>query len=513
MTDAHNENNKRIAKNTMLLYLRMIVVTIVSLYTARLTLRLLGVENYGINNVVGGIVGFMVIFNATMTSATQRFLAYDIGKDDLIQFRKTYSMLLNIFFIFSISAVVLLELTGPFIIEHYLVIPKERIISAHWCFQFSVLIFIFTTLNIPQQASIVAYEKMGIYAYFTFLDIFSKLAAILVLYVTPFDRLISYAALTCFMSFVSNGIIYLYCNRKLIGCQYMIYWSAPKFKEMMSYAGWNLFGSTTTVLNNHGQSILLNIFFGPIVNAAKGIADKMYSIVASFSQNFYMAVTPQIIKSYAAGDVEYTKKLVLSSSKYSYFLVGIISFPLIFNMESIMSLWLGQDMVTTEMIKFAQLELVQILVFVLETPITMAIRATGNIKKYQILVGINTLMFIPICYLAFISGFPAYTSMIILAVLFFYVQFIRVWIVRKIINVTLGEYILKVVCPILFATIPVCLFSLLIDDTEYEKMVLVFIKLFVLFLISILSFYIIGLSVDERSYLTSTLKKKFIHKQ
>lgn len=503
-------NNNRIAKNTVLLYVRMMVTTVVSLFTARLTLRLLGVEDYGIYNVIGGIIGFMSILTATMTSATQRFLSFDLGKGDLSQYKKNYSMLLNIFMIFSMIVVVLMELVGPYFIRHYLVIPPERMFAAQLCFQFTIINFVLATVNIPQNASIVAYEKMGIYAYFTFLDIFTKLAAVLVLYITPVDRLVSFAALTCLMTLVTNAIIYIYCNRKLEGCQYVKYWDSTQFKKLASYAGWNLFGSTSSVLATHGQSILLNMFFGPVVNAAKGIADRIYGIVYSFSSNFYMAVTPQIIKTYAAGETDYTKNLVLTSSKYSYYLLGIIVFPLMFNMKPVLEVWLGKDMVSLEMILFAKLELAKSLIFVLEPPITMAVRATGDIKKYQICVGINTLMFLPICYVAFICGLPAYSSVIILGLIYFYVQFIRVWLVRKVINVNMKEYFQKVMSPLFYTTALICALALAISRFGGETLAMVIARITAIFIISMACFYLLGLSRNERSYAVGLVKSKLL---
>lgn len=508
-------NSKRIAKNTILLYFRMIVTTIVSLYTARLILRFLGVEDYGISNVVGGLIGFMSILTSTMTSATQRFLSYDLGTGNIQQYKCTYSMLIYIYAIFCIFCVLLMEMIGPYCIQKHLVIPPDRLIAAQWLFQFTIVNFIFATISIPMTSSIVAYEKMGVYAYFTFIDVFFKLVAVLALYLTPIDKLITYGLTTSCFQIVTNFIIFYYCWKHLEGCKVVRFWDKNLFKRMVGYAGWNLFGSTTNVMNRQGQTLLLNLFFGPVVNAAKAIADKIDSIVFSFGSNFYMAVSPQIIKSYAAGEIDYMRKLVLSTSKYSFYLLFLISLPLILNMKELLGLWLGGDMVSQEMIYFAQLELIFSLVNVLENPITMAIRATGTIRKYQICVGIQTLMFIPICYFAFFLGFPAYSSMIILSTIYAIVQFVRVYLVKDVIKIKIGDYIIKVLSPILRVVLIVvilCYFCMFKDSIIGGLMTLIANSMIAIIL-TLLVVLLCGLNDSERVYIYNILKRKMLKRE
>lgn len=504
-----SRNSKRIAKNTMLLYTRMLITTIVSLFTARLTLQLLGVEDYGINNLVSGIIGFMGIVTGTMTSATQRFLAFDLGKNDIVQYQKSYSMLLNIFFIYSLFGAICLELVGPYVIQHYLVIPQDRLVAAQWVFQFTIINFILATINIPQTASIVSYEKMNIYAYFTFIDVFFKLLVVYSLYVTPFDKLITIGFLTTLMALVTNGVTYLYCVKKLNGCRYQLYWNNILFKKIFSYAGWNLFGSITGVMNQQGQAILLNLFYGPVVNAAKAIADKVNSIISSFSVNFYMAVTPQIIKSYASGNIEYMRNIVLSSSRYAFFLLYCLSLPLIANMESILYLWLGKEQVNYEMVRFCQLLLVYSLINALEQPVTQSVRATGKIKKYQIQIGILTLMFIPICYIAFRIGLPAYTSMVILSLIYLIAQFVRVYIVKGIINISIFMYIKKVLQPIIFVVIVSSVVTFFINKFDNSDILEIFCQIVLELISTLVVIFLIGMSNRER-YLICTYIRKSI---
>lgn len=493
-------NNKRIARNTIFLYIRMIVTTVISLITVRLILKLLGVEDYGIYNTVGSVTGFINVITGSMVSASQRFLACDIGRGDIKQYQRTFSMLLNVLFIFCSIVLVMMELMGPYLIAKFLVIPQDRLVAAQWLFQFSVFAFISATIVIPYSSSIIAYERMGVYAFFTFIDVALKLIVVFILYEIQTDRLIAFGALTLFMSFVSNGIISWYCVKKLDGCKYTFYWDKSLFKKIFSYSGWNLVGSTTYVMNNQGQAVLLNLFFGPTVNAAKGIADRINSAVSSFCSNFYMAVNPQIIKTYAMGELGYTKKLVLVSSKFAFYMMLILSLPLIFNMESLLTLWLGEEQISFEMLRFCQIALVYTLINTTEGPITQAVRASGDIKRYQIEVGAQTLLFIPITYILFRYGFPSYYSMIVLSVIYFLVQFTRIRLLGNFLEITLVEYLKHVLAPIYIVSIlsAVTLYFITIR-TDVDVQTVVYNLIFAIIVI-IFAVYFFGLSRKERVY-------------
>ena len=308
-------NSNRILRNTLLLYIRMIVVTLVSFFTVRITLQILGVEDYGIYNVVSGLVSFLGIISATMSSASQRYLAFNIGKNDLTSFRNTFSLLLLIYIILSIIIVGCGEVIGPWFIKSYLNIPSVRLNAAQWVYQFSLFSFAFTLLCTPYQAAIIAYEKMGVFAFVGLFDALGKLLVALFLFLATYDKLIIYGLLMLLISVLSFVLQYLYGRFYLQGCKYHYYWDGKYLKEIIGYTGWNLFGAVSGTLNTAGVSLVLNIFFGPLVNAAKGIADRIQGIVVSFSINFYQAIAPQIIKTYAAGEVDKSHFLVLRSSK------------------------------------------------------------------------------------------------------------------------------------------------------------------------------------------------------
>ena len=305
------------------------------------------------------------------------------------------------------------------------------------------------------------------------------------------------------------------CIYKLEGCKYIRYWNKDLFRNIYTYTGWNLFGATSGILITQGQTILLNIFFGPAVNAAKAIADKINITVTSFCANFYMAVNPQIIKSYAAGEIAYTRKLVIWSSKLSFFLLLILSIPLIANMGQILNIWLGTNQVSPEMIAFSQWVLIFSLINILENPITQAVRATGNIKKYQVIIGLQTLLFIPVCYCFFKYGsIPAHGSMIILSVIYLVAQFSRIWIVAPIINLRPVEYMRHVMLPVSLTLIISYVSVIYMQDTLSFNDKYINLIVMILFDVAIVTTIvtIIGFNKKERNYVKQLVLLKFKHK-
>lgn len=451
---AESSRNKRVLKNTLFLYGRMIIVTVVSFFTARLTLQILGVEDYGILNVVTMLISFMSILTATMTSATQRFLAFYLGKNDIPQYQKIFSITLQIYAIFAIIILILTELLGGWIIDDWLVIPPERQHAAYWAYQFSIMSFLASMMLVPFMSSIVAYEKMDVFGYLGIADSLIKLGIVYLLYISTADKLVTLSCLNAIAQVFMLFIYAIYCIRSFEGCRLKFMWDKNTTVQLMSYTGWNFFGAVSGVLSTSGISVVLNLFFGPVVNAAKAIADKVNQLIVQLSSNFYQASSPVIIKSYAAGEQDYSRKLACKCSKLAYFLVYIISLPVILTMEELLSLWLGKDYVTPDMIIFSQWMLIYSLVNVLEMPLTLLIRATGDIKNYQICVGIITLCVVPVCYVLFKFGLPAYFSIIALTVIYAIAHFVRMSIVQKEVHLKMRHYTKEVLCPILYVTLP-----------------------------------------------------------
>lgn len=504
----NTENNKRIAKNTLLLYFRMILVSLVTLFTTRIILEQLGIENYGIYNVVGGIVGFLAMLNGSLTSATQRFLAFELGSGNIKDYNRVFSMLLTIFLILSFVILLVSLVIGPWLINDVIVIPNGKRNIALWVYYFSVVTFFLNLLSIPYMSSIIAHEKMGIYAFMSFIEVILKLLLAYTLYISTFDKLLTYGFLTMCVTFLVTLFYCGYCINKIKGCKYHFSWEKALFSKLLDYIGWNLFGSVTTILNTQGQTLVLNIFFGPVVNAAKAISDRINSIVVSFSNNFYMAVRPQIIKSYASGDHDYMFKLVIRSSKFSFYLLFLITLPLIILMKNILKLWLGANQVNNDMIIFSQLMLLYSLVNVFENPITAMIQATGNIRKYEIVIGFFTLLLLPICYFIFKLGFPAYYSIIVLITIYIIAYFFRLAIAKQQLGLSIQYYLSNVFVPVLISSIPSVALSYYICKFFPKNFLGITYSVFSCLFISITFIFFLGLNKSERNTSINFIKAK-----
>lgn len=485
----------------------MIVITIVSIYTTRITLQILGVEDFGIRNVIAGLIAFMGIITTAMVNAAQRFLAFELGKKDLNRYRQIFSMLINLFLLITVAGFLLFELIGPYAISHYLTIPQGRLSAAQWIFQLTILDFTISTLVIPYTSAVIAYEKMDIFAIASLLDACLKLGVVFLLYIIPFDKLITLVFLTVIAHMLSNAVYIVYCRLKLDGCKYKLSWDKPTLKYLLSFMGWNLFGTATSVLNVQGQAILLNIFFGPIINTAKAISDNVHTVVVSFVSNFFMAVNPQIVKTYANGEKDYTKQLVINSSRYSLYLILILTLPLIFNMRPLLELWLGTEQVTAEMVLFSQWTLILCIVHTFEFPITQTVRATGDLRKYQIGTGLQTIMFIPVCYIAFKMGAPPISSMAILTAISISVLFYRVWILSRILDISMKSYYKDIVWPVIYIS-AICALTLYYTHFESTSFFMLILSITIAAAEVIAIILIFGTSRSEQKWLWTYISRK-----
>lgn len=512
MQSTHKESNKRVIKNTGFLYLRMVLVMFVTFFTARITLHVLGVEDFGIQNVVAGAVAFLGVLTGTMTSATQRFLAYDLGKRDLHNFQKTFSTIILVFL--SICAIILIvgEAISEWLIYDYLVIPRPRLFAAFWTYQFALFTFIISMMTIPYTSACIAYERMDVFGYMSIIESLLKLAVVYVLYISTFDKLITLSILNLFVQCLLFVAYILFCLKRLRGCKLTKYWNTKLIKEILQYTGWNLFGSVSGILCTAGLTILLNLFFGPIVNAAKAIADKVNQVATQFSLNFFQASSPLIIKSYAGGETDYAKKLVCECSKFTYYLMFVISLAIIFVVKEGLAIWLGNNYVTNDMIAFTQLILVYSLISVLEPPLSTIIRATGKIRNYQVSVGIVTLLALPVCYILFKNGFSAISSMVALIVIIAIAHIIRLYIVQIQIGLRISTYFKVVLRPIAIVTlISFALtygFNNFIEGQWFRIITLPILAI----LFSISTILLFGLNNSEKTMLLSIIRNKF-HKE
>ena len=506
-----SNNNKRIAKNTLLLYFRMFFIMAVTLFTSRVVLSALGVEDYGIYNVVGGIVAMMGVLNGAMSVSTQRYLTFELGRGDMVRLKQTFSLCLTIFFLLSIVLVLLAETIGLWFLNTQLVIPQERMAAANWIYQFSILSCISSLITMPYNAAIIAHERMNVYAYVGIIEVILKLVIVYLILILPADRLISYGFLFMVSHFIVTGIYIGYCMRKFVETRYCWYWEKPLFKELISYSGWNLFGSLSGIVKGQGLNILLNMFFNPAVNAARGIAFQINAAITQFFTNFYTAVRPQITKYYAQGNMGEMQKLIFRSSKLSFYLIMLISLPIIIEAPYIVNLWLGQ--LPEYVVPFTRLIIAISAVDCMATPLMTAAHATGNIRLYQSSVGTMTILNVPISYIFLKLGYSPLMVFYISLAIAVICLFMRLWIVRRLMEFPVMEYIVKV-----FGTcLMVCAISLILPLAAHLMLEESFISVVMVCLISLLSsivgIYFIGMDNKEKQFVWEIINKKILHKK
>ena len=501
---------KRIAKNTIMLYIRMLLTMAVTLYSSRIILRTLGFDDYGIYNVVGGIVAMFGFLNTSMVASTQRFMSYSLGSDESTQVSKVFSNSLLIHILIALIILVFAETIGLWFFFNKLVIPDERMNAAFWVYQLSIVVFVLNVIRVPDNSAIIAYEKMSAYAYFSIIEVALKLAIVFILPYLSYDKLISYAVMVLIVVLLINLVYRLYVRRNFNNITFKPRYEKGLFIDMASFAGWSLWGNLSSSLSSYGLNIVLNMFFGPIVNAARGIAYQVQSAIVSFGSNFMVAVNPQIIKSYAQEDYEYMSKLVFRASRLAFFLLFIMALPIINNREYILSLWLGEypEYTTT----FVLLILIDSLINILSGPIQTAINATGRIKYYQIVVGGILLANLPIAYLLLKFGANVYVPFIATIILTLIAMVVRLLVFKRQTRISYGKFYTSV----LPRTIAVVILSCIITQCCGFANAITFSHLMLNVVITLIvvatAIFFVGLEKDERAWaiakLNSIIKKK-----
>lgn len=451
MTDT-SANNNRIAKNTLLLYIRMFFMLLINLYTSRVVLSTLGIVDYGINNVVGGVITMLGFLTGSLSAASSRYITYDLGKGDMTALKKTFGNILSIHFILAAIVLVLGETLGLWFMSTQLQIPPEREIAAMWVYQFSILSFILAVISVPYNATIIAHEKMSAFAYISIADAILKLLIVYLLVIIPYDKLIIYAILYfCIQAF--DRIVYgVYCSRHFAETHTRLRYDGKLFREIFAFAGWTMNGNLAVIGFTQGLNILLNIFFGPAVNAARGIAVQVQGVCQQFCNNFQMALNPQLTKNYAQGDLNNMHRLLVKSSKFSFYILFFIVLPLMFKAEFVLKLWLG--IVPEHTVTFLRLILIVGLLYTLSNPIIVSVHATGKLKKFQLIEGTMLLTIVPIAYilLKFFGIRPEYVFVVHIVVELC-TQYARMRIVLPMIDMKLEDYFRSVIKPILLVVI------------------------------------------------------------
>lgn len=392
-----SKNNKRIAKNTALLYIRMFITLAVSLYTSRIVLEKLGVVDFGINNVVAGMVSMFTFLNGTLASGTQRFITFVLGEGNMQRLNATFSTTLIIHIILSVIIGLVILAGGLYFLNGKLVIPPERVEAAYWVFYCSVITVVLNITQVPYMASIIAHEDMGIYAYMSIFDAVAKLGVAYILVVTDYDRLKVYAVLLVLVQLCDMVFYRFYCVRKYKECRFRICFDKPLAKSILNFSGWNIFGSTASLLNNQGFNILLNIFYGPVLNTARGISNQVNNVALQFVNNFQTAVNPQIVKYYAKGEAEEMNRLIYNNARFSGLMVLYIIVPLMIELPFVLKIWLGKY--PDETVFLTRIILLQTLITSMTRSVVMGIHAVGKMRTVNLLAGTALLFSLPVSYL------------------------------------------------------------------------------------------------------------------
>lgn len=406
-----SSKNKTIAKNTLLLYFRMLFLMCISLYTSRVILEALGISDYGIYNVVGGFVSMFSLISASLTSACSRFLNYEMGKGEIGYLSEVFSTSLTVHIVLAIVIALLCESFGVWYLNNKMVIPTERLFAANCVFQISVLNFCINLITVPFNGAIIAHERMSTFAYVSIFEGIARLTICFLVMLLRTDHLITYAFLYMLVQICVMTTYQIYCRSNFRECRYKFIIDKPLVKHMFSYSGWHIIGNSSGILNKQGVDLVLNYFCGTVLNAAKGISNQVMGAVASFSNNFMIALNPQITQSYAQGDIRYMISLVLNGARFSYMLLYFLSLPIILNADYIIHIWLKD--VPEYTVPLTRLSLIVALISSLSNSLVAAQNATGEVRNYQIIVGGLQLLNLPLCYIALKLGLSPLSIMFV----------------------------------------------------------------------------------------------------
>ena len=501
-----SDNNKRIAKNTMYLYVRMLVVMAVSLFTVRIVLNALGAEDYGIHNVVGGVVAMFGFLTSTMNSASSRFFSFYLGRQNYKRLSDYFSMSFWCFAALAVLIFIAAETLGLWFVKTQLVIPAGRVDAAMWVYQCAIISFMFRIMTIPYNSIIIAREKMDVYAIGGLLEVFLKLGVAYILYITPFDKLKVNSVLVCLMMCSIDMFYIIYSLKYFPESWVKRFWDKGIFKEVFNYSGWSLFGAISGVVRSQGINILLNIFFSPIVNAARAIAYQVNSAINQFVLNFHKAVQPQIIKYYAAGEKKEFYKLLFRSSRLYFYLIFLLSLPVLLETPFILALWLKN--IPENTILFTRLVIIIAIIDSMSYPLQTSISATGHIKSFQIVTGGLLILNLPVAWLFLKMGYPPESTMYVAMGISIIAQITRVYFSHRQNGMPILDYLKDALTPIaivavLTLPIPIYLGSVIIAGWFRFLTVTVTSLIITAFIV-----YSVGITRGERQMIMNLIKKR-----
>lgn len=497
------ENNKRLAKNTIILYFRMGFLVLINLYISRLILDTLGVEDYGIYNVVGGFVMMFSLLSASLSNSISRFITFEIGRDNLEKLKVVFSNSVTVQLILAIIIGVLIEIIGVWFLNFKMQIPNERLVAANWTLQCSIITFMLNLISVPYNGCIIAHERMTAFAYISIFDVLLKLGSVLLLYIAFIDNLILYSIAVALSALVIRVIYGIYCKRNFSECTYRFMWNKKLVKEMLSLASWNMLGSGAGILNDQGVNVVMNLYFGVTVNAARGLANQVNTAVQQFAASFVTALNPQITKLYAQNNYDDMQTLLHKGIKYSFFLMYIIALPLFLETPAILEIWLKN--VPPYTVSFVRITICTSLIAASGNLLFTTIMATGHIRKYQLVVGCLAISVFICSSISFYLGAPPISTYVINFVFNVLILFARLVVINNEVNIGLNKIIKDVFVRILYVVflslfLPLFIY-VCVDGILRTMLVTLLSPIFTTIVI-----WIIGLTNKER-----TVVRKFLH--
>lgn len=500
------DGSQHIVRNTGFLYFRMIVMMFITFFTSRILLKSLGIDDYGLFSVIVGIVGLLASLRGAFSSSIQRFLNYEMGLNGHLNLQKIYSMGINIHVLISLVFLIITESAGLWFLNDKLVIPKDRLFAANWIFQFAIASSIVTIMTIPQDAVIIANQKMKIYAYITLLEVVLKFGTVFLLPYFTIDSLILYSFFILAVSFIIRWVTYLYCIRHFPECKYLFIWDKQLFRKLGTFAGWNFLGTTSYSLTTEGLNIILNLFGGPVANAARGIAHQIRIALGLFNANIQIASAPHLTELYAKKQYAQFEKLFCIISKFSFLIMSIICLPIFFYSKFLLSIWLYE--VPDYTVIFTKLTIIFLMIRTFHYPIDVIIKAVGNIKLYQIIESIVLLLPLPVAYLLLSQGLDLYVAYVVV-VIFELINLLSILLLtRKIVKINLLDYFKKVMLPVI--AVLMTNITIIICVRHYFNVVDImsnFLLIIVIGLITCLVTWILGTNQKEKDFIKIMMAK------
>lgn len=505
MVATQTENMKRIAKNTLLLYIRMLFGMLVSLYTSRVILNTLGVEDYGIYNVVGGVVAMFSIISNSLSVAVSRFLTFELGTGNKNKLQRIFSTSLIIHIALAFIVLVATESIGVWFLNTQMNIPADRMHAANWVLQCSILSFMFNLVSVPYHALIVAHEKMKVFAYIGILDVLLRLAVVLSLaYMACWsDQLIAYSLMLVCVSVFLQTVYLIYCRKNFEECRFQRKIDKALLKEMTGFAGWNFIGASSSILKEQGVNIVLNLFGGPSLNAARGIASQVNSAISGFVGNFMTALNPQITKLYASGEYGHMTSLIYRGARFSFYMLLFLSLPVILNTHYVLMLWL--TIVPEHVVLFVRLVLIAAMCESISNPLITAMLATGNIRNYQIIVGGLQMMNLPVSYILLRMGFFPEVVLVVAIVISLCCLCARLILLRGMINLSARSYLSHVLGNILVVSLLSLAFPLIVSGYLTDNFIGFLLSCLVSMVSTGLVIYYIGCTRGERLFINEKI--------